>query len=469
MGILQWINDFVWGLPALVLILGVGIYITLGSGFAQVRWFPKAIKEFVGSLYKKNTSQGVSTYRAMCTALAATVGTGNLAGVAGAIAIGGPGAVFWMWIAGVIGMATKFAEACLAVKYRQRGSDGQYLAGPMYMICNGLGKSWKWMAAVYSFFGVVAAFGVGNITQINTMIASMEQLMNGTQSKWVFLVAPVLGIVLAVLFYLLLKSGAGRIGAAAELLVPFASVMYIGLGFAVLVIRSEFIIPAIQTIIKGAFSPEAVTGGTVGSWFVALRIGASRGVFTNEAGMGTAAIAHGGAQVSNPVRQGLMGIVEVFLDTIVICTVTALVILCSGIALPYGTDPGIQLTCRAFAAVLGNWVQIPLTCAICLFAIATVLGWGLYGGRCAQYLFGEGSWDKFVYLQCGMVIVGALMETGTVWILADIVNGLMVIPNLIALLFLSPVLFKMIKGTDKASVPMRSKRHNSSVQKLLQA
>ena len=185
--------------------------------------------------------------------------------------------------------------------------------------------------------------------------------------------------------------------------------------------------------------------------------------------MGTAAIAHGGAQVSNPVRQGLMGIVEVFLDTIVICTVTALVILCSGIALPYGTDPGIQLTCRAFAAVLGNWVQIPLTCAICLFAIATVLGWGLYGGRCAQYLFGEGSWDKFVYLQCGMVIVGALMETGTVWILADIVNGLMVIPNLIALLFLSPVLFKMIKGTDKASVPMRSKRHNSSVQKLLQA
>ncbi len=470
MRVLEFVNNLVWGLPALVLILSVGIFITVRTGFVQIRKFPHAIRKFVSGIIKKEeNSKGISAYRAMCTALAATVGTGNLAGVAGAIAIGGPGAVFWMWIAGVLGMATKFAEATLAVYYRVKGNNGQYLSGPMYMIRNGLNDSWKWMAAVYSFFGVVAAFGVGNATQINTVIDSTEQMIDGLWGVGVPWIAPALGIVLAILFGVLLKGGASRIGAAAEFLVPFASVLYIVLGVAVLVIRREYILPACQSVFIGAFSPKALTGGMIGSWFIALRIGASRGVFTNEAGMGTAAIAHGSADVSHPAHQGYMGMIEVFLDTIVICTVTALVILCSGVKIPYGTDPGVRLTCEAFSCVLGSWVQIPLTCAVCLFAIATVLGWGLYGGRCAQYLFGENSWNKFVMLQSGMVVVGAVMDTGTVWILADIVNGLMAIPNLMALLLLTPELVNIVKGTDRKPVPKESKCNNACVNKLLQA
>lgn len=468
--LLEKINNFVWGIPALVLILGVGIYISFGTGFIQIRLLPKALKAFVSGFWKKNrSSKEVSAYRAVCTALAATVGTGNLAGVAGAIAIGGPGAVFWMWIAGILGMATKLAEATLAVKYRFKGRNGEYFAGPMYMIRLGLSDAWKWMAAVYSFFGVVAAFGVGNATQINTIIGSAEEMLAGLHVRSVSWVAPVLGIGFAVLFAFLLKGGAQRIGAAAELLVPVASVLYIGLSVVVLFMQSAYIVPAFRMIFRGAFSPQAITGGVVGSWFVALRIGASRGVFTNEAGMGTAAIAHGSAQVHHPLQQGLMGMVEVFLDTIVICTITALVILCSGVSIPYGTDPGIRLTCQAFSDILGPWVQIPITCAICLFAVATVLGWGLYGGRCAQYLFGENSWNKFVVIQCVMVVVGALLDTGTVWILADIVNGLMAIPNLLTLLMLSPMLFKIIKGTENFSVPRGLQSNNSCVNELLQA
>ena len=257
MRVLEFVNNLVWGLPALVLILSVGIFITVRTGFVQIRKFPHAIRKFVSGIIKKEeNSKGISAYRAMCTALAATVGTGNLAGVAGAIAIGGPGAVFWMWIAGVLGMATKFAEATLAVYYRVKGNNGQYLSGPMYMIRNGLNDSWKWMAAVYSFFGVVAAFGVGNATQINTVIDSTEQMIDGLWGVGVPWIAPALGIVLAILFGVLLKGGASRIGAAAEFLVPFASVLYIVLGVAVLVIRREYILPACQSVFIGAFRPR---------------------------------------------------------------------------------------------------------------------------------------------------------------------------------------------------------------------
>lgn len=458
LSLLQRINQLVWGIPALLLILGVGIYLSIRTGHVQIILFPQAVKTFLGGFRKKSGSKsGVSAYRAMCTALAATVGTGNLAGVAGAIAIGGPGAVFWMWICGILGMVTKFAEATLAVRYRKRGSDGQYMAGPMYMIRQGLGEKWKWLAWIYCFFGVVAAFGVGNATQVNTVIQSINGiLVNWGKEPGIF-TNLWMGLILAAVFGALLKGGASRIGAAAEVLVPFASLLYIGLGALVLILQRSAIIPAFSLIIEGAFSPKAVTGGVIGSCFTVLRVGASRGVFTNEAGMGTASIAHGSAEVEHPVQQGLMGMVEVFLDTIVICTVTALVILCSGVIIPYGTDTGIELTCDAFSHILGDWVQIPIAGALCLFATATVLGWGLYGGRCAQYLFGENSWNTFVNIQIVTVVIGALLQTGTVWLLSDIVNGLMAIPNLVALLLLSPELIRLVKEYKRRGLNTRAK------------
>lgn len=443
--LLEKVNGFVWGIPALILILGVGLYLSIRTGFAQFRLFPKALRVFGRQFSKKGNTAGISPYRALCTALAATVGTGNLAGVAGAIALGGPGAIFWMWICGFLGMATKFAEATLAVRYRKKNDAGEYVGGPMYMVCQGLGEKWKPMAYIYCFFGVVACFGVGNATQINTVISGINSAVayfGGQESTVGNLL---MGAVLSVLITVMLLGGAKRIGAAAEMLVPWASVFYLVLGGIVLTVNANRIIPAFAAIIQGAFCPRAVTGGILGSAFVSLRIGASRGTFTNEAGMGTAAIAHASAQVDHPVEQGLMGIVEVFLDTIVICTMTALVILCSGVSIPYGTDVGMALTTDAFSAVFGKWITIPIALCLCCLAIATVLGWGLYGVRCAQFLFGEKAWKAFVFLQAATVMVGAVLGTGTVWMLSEIVNGLMAIPNLIALALLSPELVRLTR------------------------
>ena len=444
-GFLENVNAAVWGVPLLVLMLGVGIYISAKTKFVQFRLFPKALKTFWMQFKHNDDNTGMSSYRALCTALAATVGTGNLAGVAGALAIGGPGAIFWMWVCALIGMATKFAEATLAVHYRQKESNGTYIGGPMYMIKNGLHIKWHTLAYVYCFFGLVASFGVGNTTQINTVIGGIESVaMSFGYSigmNWKIFIALILACALTVM----LLGGAKRIGEATELLVPVVSVGYIGLCITVLIAKAGYIPAALCSIFKGAFTPGAVTGGMVGSVFLTLRIGTSRGVFTNEAGMGTAAIAHASSNVQHPTQQGLMGIIEVFLDTIVICTMTALVILCSNVIIPYGTDAGIALTADAFSAVCGEWVRIPLAIALCLFAIATILGWGLYGARCAQFLFGEGAWRYFALLQGVAVIGGAVLETGTVWLVADIVNGLMAIPNLIALLLLTPKLVKLIK------------------------
>ncbi len=434
----------VWGAPALVSILGVGAFLSLRTGFAQLRLFPKACRDFWHRLTgRKKTSSGVSPFQALCTALAATVGTGNLAGVAGALAIGGPGASFWMWICAVLGMVTKLAEAALSVRYRVN-DGGEYLGGPMYIICRGMGKRWAWLGGVYSFLGVVAAFVVCNATLIDAVITGIDDCVlafGGTVTHQGDLV---LGIILAGIVLMMLLGGAGRIGRISERLVPFAAAAYLLLGSAVLVLRADAIPGAFSSIIRGAFQPEAVTGGVVGSAIATLRIGVSRGVFTNEAGMGTAGIAHGGADVLHPIDQGLMGIMEVFLDTIVICTVTALVILCSGVKIPYGEDAGVSLTASAFSAVLGDWVKVFIAGALCLFAFATVLGWGLYGARCAQYLFGRGVWKRFAWLQAATVILGACLSTGTVWKLSEVVNGLMAIPNLIALAVLSPELCRLL-------------------------
>jgi len=438
LNVLDYLNRFVWGIPALLLIVGVGVYLTLRTGFAQLRLFSAAVRSFLSRFKKQNGEDGASSYRALCTALAATVGTGNIAGVAGAIAIGGPGAIFWMWICALLGMVTKFAEATLAVRYRRRNANGELVGGPMYMIADGMPSKWKWLAVLYCFFGVVAAFGVGNATQVNAVIGSINGVIvffGGTASTSIDLI---LGLLLAVLILAMLLGGAKRIGSIAERLVPFASVGYMLLCIVVLLLRWKALPGAFSAIVCGAFSPKAVTGGVIGSAFAALRVGASRGVFTNEAGMGTAAIAHATSEVEHPVRQGLMGIMEVFLDTILICTLTALVILCSGIGIDYGVDTGVLLTVDAFSAVLGSWVCIPIAVAMCCFAVATVLGWGLYGIRCAQYLFGENAWKCFVYLQGAVVIISSVLHTGTVWALAETVNGLMAVPNLIVLAYLAP-------------------------------
>ena len=440
--VLETVNRLVWGAPALILILGTGLWLTFRTGFAQFRLFPEAVRQFLSSFRGSEDTSGVPPFRALCTALAATVGTGNMVGVAGALALGGPGAIFWMWVCGFIGMATKFAEATLAVRFRVREGDG-YVGGPMYMIRGRMGRRWQWLAPVYSFFGVVAAFGVGNATQINAVIAGINEMLavfGAGASRGRDLM---LGAVLAALVGAMLLGGAVRIGRAAEKLVPFASAVYILLCAGVLIARSRAVPGALAAILAGAFSPRAVTGGMVGSAFQVLRVGVSRGVFTNEAGMGTASIAHASARVSHPVRQGLMGIMEVFLDTIVICTLTALVILCSGIPVPYGTDAGAYLTGAAFRSVYGPWVTAVQAGCLCCFAFATVLGWGLYGARCAQFLFGPGAWKVFALVQILTVLASALLETAVIWSVAETVNGLMAIPNLIVLAALSPELRRL--------------------------
>ena len=446
------LNAVVWGAPALVLILGVGLYLSLRLGFVQLTLFPRALREFFSKLRPGKQTGGVSPFQALCTALAATVGTGNLVGVAGAICLGGPGAIFWMWICALLGMATKFSEVTLAVRYRVRTRDG-FVGGPMYVITQGLGKRYSWLAAVYCLFGVIAAFGVGNATQINAVVSGVNGVLTrfGGEETWIGNL--VMGILLAALVGMLLLGGAKRIGAAAERLVPVVSGVYILMCLGVLILRCRRLPAAFGAIVEGAFSPRAVTGGMLGSGFQALRVGCSRGVFTNEAGMGTASIAHASAEVDHPAEQGLMGIMEVFLDTILICTLTALVILVSGIPIPYGTDAGGELTTSAFTAIYGEGAAVVIALSLVCFAVATVLGWGLYGARCAQFLFGPGAWRWFVLAQTAAVILGSVLDTGTVWMLSETVNGLMAIPNLIALAALTPELARLTKEYIKSGGP----------------
>lgn len=437
--ILDTIHSFLWGAPVLLMIIGVGAFYSLSTDFLQLRMLPKAMRIFFRKLVRREQStEGISSFQALCTALAATVGTGNLVGVAGAICIGGPGAVFWMWICGILGMITKYAEVILAVHYRIQSND-VYIGGPMYIITSGMTKRWHWLAKLYALLGVFAAFGVGNGTQINALVSGINNVIGFQTDRRNF----AMGLILAVLVGAMLLGGASRIGAAAEIMVPYVSAMYILMCIGVLVCRAQEIPEALCSIVKGAFSPRSVTGGVIGSFSASLRTGCSRGVFTNEAGMGTASIAHASAQTTHPVEQGLMGIMEVFLDTIVICTLTALVILISGVPVSYGRDTGAQLTAQSFASVYGSFANLFLTGALCCFAFATVLGWGLYGARCSEFLFGSKAWKPFALCQMAVVIPGAMLNTQTIWLLAEIVNGLMTIPNLIALAALSPVVIRL--------------------------
>ena len=445
------VNNFVWGVPAMILIMGVGLYLAIRTHFVQLRKFGVSMRETVGKLFrpKENSGKGsVTPFQAVCTALAATVGTGNIAGVAGAIAIGGPGAVFWMWISALLGMGTKMVEVTLAVHYRQRNVKGDWVGGPMYSIRNGLGEKWKWLAGCYAALGLLAVFGTGSATQVNSIVSSVNSVLSSygsTPAEGDPMVNLIIGIVIAVLVGLVLLGGIKRLGSVTEKLVPFMALLYVVLGLGVVVLRIKAVPAVFGMIFEGAFNPAAVTGGIVGSMFLSMKKGVSRGIFSNEAGLGTAAIAHASADVKNPVQQGLYGVFEVFVDTIVVCTLTALVILSSGISVPYGESAGAALTISGFRSVYGNWITIITAVALCCFAFSTVLGWGLYGTRCFEYLFGSRFNKAFMAVYALVAIVGATMDLGLMWGLADTFNGLMVIPNLIGVALLSPVAIRLIR------------------------
>lgn len=444
------VNNFIWGVPAMICIIGVGLYLSIRTNFLQIRKFPYAMKITLGRMLKKReASDGALTpFQAVCTALAATVGTGNVAGVAGAIAIGGPGAVFWMWISALLGMCTKFSEVTLAVHFRERNKEGDYVGGPMYYIKNGLKKHWHWLAYLFSAFGVLTVFGTGNATQVNTITTAIDSALynyNLLSEDGAATLNLVIGIVLAVLIALILLGGIKRIGQVTEKLVPFMAIMYILLAVGVVVVHIGSIPTVFSSIIWGAFDPAAVTGGAVGSFFMSMEKGVSRGIFSNEAGLGTGSIAHACADTRKPVKQGFFGIFEVFVDTIVICTLTALVILCSGVPVGYGAAAGAELTISGFTSVYGGWVSIFTAVAMCCFAFSTIIGWGLYGTRCIEFLFGSRANKPFMLLYSLVAIVGATMNLGLMWSIAETFNGLMVIPNLIAVFLLSGVVVKMVK------------------------
>ena len=445
------VNNFIWGVPAMICIIGVGLYLTIRTNFLQIRKFPYAIKTTLGRMFrKKDASDGSLTpFQAVCTALAATVGTGNISGVAGAIAIGGPGAVFWMWISAMLGMCTKFAEVTLAVHFRETNAQGDLVGGPMYYIKNGLKKHWHWLAYLFSAFGVLTVFGTGNATQVNTITTAVDSALINfhlISDQSVSTLNLIIGIVITILVGLILLGGIKRIGSVTEKLVPFMALFYILLALGVVIINYRNIPHVFYSIVYGAFCPRAVTGGVVGSFFLSMKKGVSRGIFSNEAGLGTGSIAHACADTRKPVKQGLFGIFEVFADTIVICTLTALVILCSGTTVTYGQAAGAELTISGFTSVYGSWISVFTAVAMCCFAFSTIIGWGLYGARCIEFLFSSEKVVKpFMVVYSLVAILGATVELGLLWSIAETFNGLMAIPNLIAVFLLSGTVVKMVK------------------------
>ena len=447
----QAVNQFIWGVPAMVCILGVGLYLSIRTGFLQIRKFRYAIHTTLGRMFKKKEASdgAITPFQAVCTALAGTVGTGNIAGVAGAIALGGPGAVFWMWCSAILGMCTKFAEVTLAVHFHERSASGQLVGGPMYYISNGLGKKWHWLALLYSLFGVLTVFGTGNATQVNTITAAINSAVQNfctipesTASKMNLII----GIVIATLIAVVLLGGIKRIGNVAERLVPFMALLYIVMSLGVVIVNIGRLPEVFVSIIGGAFTPKGFTGGVVGSMFLSMKKGVSRGIFSNEAGLGTGSIAHACADTEKPVKQGMFGIFEVFADTIIICTLTALVILCSGTTVNYGHAAGAELTISGFTSVYGGWITIFTALALCCFAFTTIIGWGLYGSRCISFLFStEKVVRPFLVVYSLVAILGATVDLGLLWDIADTFNGLMSIPNLIGIFLLSGTVVKLTK------------------------
>lgn len=444
------VNNFIWGVPAMICIIGVGLLLSFRTRFLQIRKFPYALKETIGRIFQKQTARegSMTPFQAVCTALAATVGTGNIAGVAGAIAIGGPGAVFWMWVSAFLGMCTKFSEVTLAVHFRERNAQGDYVGGPMYYIKNGLSKRWHWLAYLFAAFGILTVFGTGNATQVNTITTAVNSaLLNFHIISDAALPASnlIIGILCAILVGLILLGGVKRIGQVTERLVPFMAIIYILLSLGVIIFHIEKVPEVLYSIIDGAFHPSSVTGGLVGSFFLSMKKGVARGIFSNEAGLGTGSIAHACADTKEPVKQGLFGIFEVFTDTILICTMTALVILCSQVPITYGVDAGAELTISGFTATYGNWISVFTAIALCCFAFSTIIGWGLYGARCIEFLFSVKVIKPFMVIYSLVAVLGATVDLGMLWSIAETFNGLMSIPNLIALFLLSGTVARLVK------------------------
>ncbi len=443
------LNSFAWGPVMLVLLVGTGIYLSFRTGFIQATRFGSIMRATLGSLFSKKKGEhgnNLSPFQAVSTALAGTVGTGNIAGVTGAIFVGGPGAVFWMWVSAFFGMCTKYAEIALAMKYRVRDENGVYHGGPMYYIENGLGKSWKWLAVIFAILGGLASFGIGNIAQSTEIAGSMESLFGVDKL--------VTGIVLAIITAIVLIGGVKRIGQVTSYLVPFMSIFYILAGLAVIILRITEIPSVLWLILRSAFSFKAVGGGVFGyAILLAMRQGFARGVFSNEAGLGSAPMAHAASSTEEPGDQAIWGVFEVFVDTIVICSITALAVLLSGVLdVPGGLDTfgskGVAAA-AAFNAILpGTIGGIIIQVSLLFFALSTILGWGYYGSSCWGYLSHDNKIVRLIFqiVFVLMCIVGSLGSGTLMWDIADTLNGLMAIPNLIALLLLSGTVAKLTKN-----------------------
>ena len=414
------LSDWVWGVPAMALLLAVGICMSITTRFVQVRKLGASLRQVGWSL--RRPSGGVSSFQAVCTALAATVGTGNIAGVAGAIALGGPGAVFWMWVSAFFGMATKYAEVVLAMGYRKGGAGG-----PMYYIERGMGK--KWLAVLFAWFAMLASLGMGNMAQVNTIAVSIRSALPRWQPEPLALFT---GLAAAALVGAVTLGGARQVGQVMERLVPVVAVCYLLGSGAVLAAHASRLPAVFSSIFREAFSPRAAIGGGMGA---AIRWGVSRGIFSNEAGLGSAPMAHAAAD-ARPRDQGLLGIFEVFLDTVVLCTLTALTILVSGVPVPYGQSAGANLATEALATVFGSHASGMMAVCLSLLALATLVSWQLYGVRCAGYLFGVRGEQIYRLIYLAVIVLGATMDLAWAWTLSDLFNGLMALPNLAALLAL---------------------------------
>ena len=459
----NFMNGIAWGPWMLLLLVGTGIFLSVKVGFIQFTKFGYVMKNTLGKIFKKQTAAGgeVTPFQAMTTALAATVGTGNIAGVTGAIAVGGPGAVFWMWISALFGMVTKYAEVVLAVQYRERNAKGDYVGGPMYYIRNGLGKKWNWLATVFSILACIAAFGIGNMTQVNTIASSFNAAIDAFGGNTSTLTVTMLGqtvpvssiavgMVVALVVALTLFGGIKRIGAVTEKLVPFMAAVYIICSVCVIATYAGSIGHIFGMIFRGAFNAEAALGGAFGITIMqTIQKGVGRGVFSNEAGLGSAPMAHAASSEKDPVKQGLYGIFEVFMDTIVICTLTALTVLCgveNGVAISWGQSAGTELIIASFSQVFGNQIgSLIVAVGICLFALSTILSWSLYGSRSFEFLMGHKLTIVYQVLFVFVIIIGATLDLELVWNIADTLNGFMAIPNLVALLGLSGVVIKLTK------------------------
>ena len=449
-------NHYLWDYLLLFLLCGTGVYFTLRLRFIQVLRFGESFRRTFGGIRlrgAKADGQGMSSFQSLATAVAAQVGTGNLAGAATALIGGGPGAIFWMWCSAFLGMCTKFSEVTLAIHFREKNANGEYVGGPMYYIKNGLSKKWHFLAVLYALFGVLTVFGTGNATQVNTIVSSIHSalhnlhIIDGTVDERANLI---FGIFIAAFVAMVLLGGIQRIGQVSEKLVPFMAALYVILAIGVVILHISRVPAVFAMIFKSAFTPQAATGGIIGSMFLSMKKGVSRGIFSNEAGLGTGSIAHACADTNNAVHQGMFGIFEVFMDTIVICTLTGLVILLGAPNIVYGQAAGAELTISGFTATYGGWVSIFTAVAMCCFAFSTIIGWGLYGSRCIEFLGGEKLVRPFLVAYSFVSIIGATINLGLLWDIADTFNGLMAIPNLIALLVLSGQVKKLAIDVDQA-------------------